>query len=400
MSATGGPGFLVAAAFIGPGTVTTASVVGAAHGTDLIWALVLSIVATLVLQEHAMRLGVLTRKGLGEALRERFAGRFSRPLMASLVLVAILVGNAAYQSGNLSGAALGLRALIGLPAWGWLILTGAVAAVLLWTGRHELVTRVLIGLVAVMALVFGATAIMVAPSLADLAAGFMPSLPDGSAPLVLALFGTTVVPYNLFLHASAAARIEWGDDPNAALAAARRDSTVAILLGGGITLAILITALPLQGSGRGLGSAAEMASVLRPLLGDWAGFAFGVGLAAAGLTSAITAPLAAVWATQGIMGWDDEATSRRSRLIWGGVLLAGLAAALIGGSPVELILTAQAANGLLLPIAAGFLIWVMNDAGALGERRNRVWMNLAAALVLAPVVGLGLHRLSAALGLI
>jgi manganese transport protein len=393
-----GPGFLVAAAFIGPGTVTTASVAGASTGPALIWALLLSVIATLVLQEHALRLGVVTRRGLGEALRDRFSGSVARPLMAALVLLAILVGNAAYQSGNLSGAALGLGAFAGAPPAAWILATGAVAAALLWTGRYRLVTQVLIGLVAVMALVFGATAVMVAPSLGRLLGGLVPSVPDGSAGLVLALFGTTVVPYNLFLHASACARTDWGDDPEIALRRARRDSTLAILLGGTITLAILITALPLHVSGQGIASAADMAAQLRPLLGDWAGIAFGAGLAAAGLTSAITAPLAAVWATQGVMGWDDAATATRSRAIWGGVLATGLLAALFGGSPIQLILTAQAANGLLLPIAAGFLVWVMNDTRLLGAQRNRLAMNLIAALVLAPVVFLGLRRLASALG--
>jgi NRAMP (natural resistance-associated macrophage protein)-like metal ion transporter len=398
--ARGGPGFLVAAAFIGPGTVTTASVAGATAGSGLIWALILSVLATLLLQEHALRLGVVTRRGLGEALRDRFAGPITRPLMATLVLLAILVGNAAYQGGNLSGAALGMGSLIGLERWIWILLTGAAAAALLWTGRHELVTGVLIGLVALMALVFGATAIMVAPSFGELVGGLVPDFADGNTALVLALFGTTVVPYNLFLHAAASARKDWGQDVAGALRLARRDSTIAILLGGAITLAILITAMPLHAAGQAVGGAADMADQLRPLLGDMAGVAFGVGLAAAGLTSAITAPLAAVWATQGIMGWDEGITSARGRSIWGGVLLTGLAAALFGGSPIELILTAQAANGLLLPVAAGFLVWVMNDAGLLGERRNRLGMNVAAALVLAPVVFLGLRRLAGAMGLV
>jgi len=395
----GGPGFLVAAAFIGPGTVTTASVAGGTTGTALIWVLVLSIIATLLLQEHALRLGVVTRRGLGEALRERFSGPFARPAMAVLVLVAILVGNAAYQSGNLSGSAVGLGALTDTGATPWLLITAIVAGGLLWSGKHQLVTRVLVGLVALMALVFGVTAIMVAPPLAELAAGLIPSIPDGSLGLVLALFGTTVVPYNLFLHASAAARTDWGDDTGRALAAARRDALIAISIGGLITLAILVTALPLHAAGQGGGGVRAMVDQLRPLLGDWAGAAFGAGLAAAGLTSAITAPMAAVWATQGVMGWDDAPTSGRSRAIWGGVLLVGLITALVGGSPIQLIVTAQAANGLLLPIAAVFLVWVMNDERLLGPRRNRLWMNAGAALILTPVVLLGLRRLASALGL-
>lgn len=391
-----GPGFLVAAAFIGPGTVTTASVAGASTGTALIWALLLSVLATLLLQEHALRLGVVTRRGLGEALRHR-SSQSLRPLMAGLVLLAILFGNAAYQSGNLAGAALGLRHLAGGSTELWVLVTGAIAALLLWTGRYRLITSVLTVLVAVMALVFGATAIVVAPSPAELVSGLTLSLPAGSTALVLALFGTTVVPYNLFLHASACARTDWGEDLAEGLRAARRDSTLAVLLGGAITLAILISALPLHAAGERVDGAADMARQLEPLLGRWAGLTFALGLGAAGLTSAITAPLAAVWATQGVLGWSDDPASGLGRAVWGLVLATGLAAAMFGGSPVELILAAQAANGLLLPIAAVFLVWVMNDAGMLGAHRNTKLMNAAAILVVAPVVLLGLRRLVLAL---
>ena len=67
-----GPGAMVAAAFIGPGTVTTASVTGAEFGYALLWTMVFSIVATIVLQEMSARLGLVSGEGLGEALRERF----------------------------------------------------------------------------------------------------------------------------------------------------------------------------------------------------------------------------------------------------------------------------------------------------------------------------------------
>jgi NRAMP (natural resistance-associated macrophage protein)-like metal ion transporter len=106
-------GALVAAAFIGPGTVTTATIAGASYGYTLAWALAFAIVATLVLQEMSARLGVAGGMGLGEALRHRFTGRFGRSLSAALVVAAIMIGNAAYETGNLLGGALGLQSLLG-----------------------------------------------------------------------------------------------------------------------------------------------------------------------------------------------------------------------------------------------------------------------------------------------
>ena len=96
-----GPGAVVAAAFIGPGTVTTATVAGARYGYTLVWALVFAVLATLVLQEMSARLGVVGGMGLGEAMRRRFRGRVARVASAALVIGAILIGSAAYETGNL-----------------------------------------------------------------------------------------------------------------------------------------------------------------------------------------------------------------------------------------------------------------------------------------------------------
>ena len=65
-----GPGPLVAAAFIGPGTVTVCTLAGVEFGYDLLWAMVLSIGATIVLQGMAVRMGIVTQKGLSELIRQ------------------------------------------------------------------------------------------------------------------------------------------------------------------------------------------------------------------------------------------------------------------------------------------------------------------------------------------
>ncbi len=114
-----GPGLLVTAAFIGPGTVTTASRAGAGFGFAVAWALVFAVVATIVLQEMSARLGLVTREGLGDALRTTFTNRAVRVLATSLVVAAIAFGNAAFQMGNITGAGLGLEALTGVSHRTW-----------------------------------------------------------------------------------------------------------------------------------------------------------------------------------------------------------------------------------------------------------------------------------------
>jgi manganese transport protein len=106
-----GPGVLVAAAFVGPGTVTICTIAGVEFGTSLLWAMLLSVVATAILQEMAARLGVVTQKGLAAVIREQLPVRPVRILILTLIFVAIVLGNAAYEAGNISGAVLGVEAV-------------------------------------------------------------------------------------------------------------------------------------------------------------------------------------------------------------------------------------------------------------------------------------------------
>lgn len=229
-----GPGILVTAAFIGPGTITTASIAGAEYGFALMWALLFSVLATIVLQEMTARLGLVTRQGLAEALRLTYSGSWLGNCAILLVVCAIGFGNAAYEAGNITGAALGLESISGIPVTQWSLAVGLLAAVLLASGRYSLIEKLLVVLVLLMSLVFLTTLIMVGPSPGAMLQGlFVPRLPEGSLLTVIALIGTTVVPYNLFLHASAVQE-KWPAqaDPTQALKQSRVDTGLSIGLGG------------------------------------------------------------------------------------------------------------------------------------------------------------------------
>jgi manganese transport protein len=394
----GGPGWLVAAAFIGPGTVTTATVAGARFGTALLWALLFSTLATIVLQEMSARLGLVSGGGLGEAIRRRFAGGLPRVLAGVLVVSAIGVGNAAYQTGNLLGAGLGLQGALGGDVRLWAGAVAACAAALLARGSYRLLQRALGLLVALMSVGFVVTAVAVLPPLPELLRGaFVPSLPEGGLLLALGLVGTTVVPYNLFLHATAV-RERWGDEAD--LPEVRRDLLLSIAVGGAVSCAILVTAAGTLSSGVGtVASAADMALALEPVLGAWARVLFAGGLFAAGMTSSVTAPLAAGWAVAGALGWRADLRSPGVRAVWITVLLVGTGFAVAGVRPVPAILFAQAANGLLLPAVAIFLLLAVNDVRSMGGKRNGILSNaLGGAVVLVALV-LGVRGILQALGI-
>ncbi len=395
-----GPGALVAAAFIGPGTVTTSTLAGANFGYALIWALVFATVATVVLQEMSSRLGTVGQLGLGAAIRDTLQNSVWRWPVFATVLIAIFIGNCAYEAGNIAGATAGVITLTGIDASA----TPAVVAgifilslLLLSAGSYRLVERTLLGLVLLMAVAFIVTFAMVRPAWGELFRGaFVPSLPDGSLLTVIALIGTTIVPYNLFLHASAAkARWRGGND----VAEARFDTTVSIGLGGLIAILIVCTAAAgLFAAGHTVENAADMARQLEGVFGSASKILLGTGLFAAGLTSAIAAPLATAFVVTEILGLDTDVRSRGFRGTAACVLLSGSLLAVTGIRPIELIVTAQFANGLLLPFVAGFLLLVMNQPKLLGTYVNGRLANVLGAGVLLVTAGLGIRLLVRSLG--
>ncbi len=216
--------------------------------------------------------------------------------------------------------------------------------------------------------------------------------------MVAGLVGTTVVPYNLFLHA-ALVQEKWKSKDD--LKAARLDIWVSILLGGLVSMSIVITsAAAFFGSGKEIDNAADLAVQLEPILGNWATGFIGTGLFAAGLTSAITAPLAAAYATCGIMGWEKSLRSWRFRAIWMVILSIGIFLSAVGLKPLPVIVFAQAANGILLPIIAIYLLWIVNDRKLMGEYRNHLLRNIISGMVVLVAVFLGLRSLLDVFGVI
>jgi len=388
---------MVAAAFIGPGTVTTATIAGSSYGYTLLWAVLFSVLATLVLQEMAARLGTSAQMGLGQALRAKIINPVTRGLLAFLVIAAVFVGNAAYEAGNITGAVLGWAFDRHIwPFNPWVMLIGLSAGFLLWSGKFKLIERSLVVMVVTMGAVFLLLALYLTPNPAAIARGlFQPDIPNGSLVLVVSLIGTTVVPYNLFLHAAAASK-KWARDD---LFHARLDTLISVLGGGLITMCILITsAVAFEGSDREVENMSDLSFQLEPLLGNWSVWFMSLGFFAAGLSSAITAPLSASWAVSEVLGWDNSMRSTPFRLVWTLVLLTGMFFASLELKPTRVILFAQFANGLLLPVLAVLLLWIMNDKKILGVSVNNRISNMLGITVILITMMLGWKSMASVLG--
>ena len=389
-----GPGILITAAFIGPGTVTVCTLAGVKFGYSLLWAMLLSILFCIVLQEMSARLGLVTQKGLSEVIGTLFTNKVLKWLVISLVFIAIFIGNSAYEAGNISGGVLGLEiwipdAVLKLGEYkiNYLsILIGTLAFLILFIGNYKVIEKGLISLVILMSLCFISTAILLKPDINAVLGGFVPRYDEEQLFMIVGLIGTTVVPYNLFLHSSVV-KEKWKNVQD--ISFVRRDTVVAIILGGVVSLAIIICGAAL--SGQQVDNATDLAMSLEPLFGSNAKYIIALGLFAAGITSAITAPLATAYVVSGCMGWNPNLKDKKFRWVWMIVLLSGILFSSLSVKPILIIQFAQVANGIVLPLIAGLLLWLMNQKRILGDYTNSLSQNIIAIVVVCISLFLGVR---------
>jgi len=381
-----GPGVLIAAAFIGPGTVTLCTIAGVSYGYSLIWALILSIFATIFLQELSLRIGLATKMNVAEVIRKSVKSVFLNRLLLILILSSILVGNAVYEAGNITGASLGISGIINYDAINNIpLFIGIIAFVILYQGNYKIIERSLIVLVLLMSLSFFLTAIITRPEINTLINGiFIPKVDEKSILIVLGLIGTTVVPYNIFLHSSLVTE-KW--DSIKKLKTARVESFISIFLGGIVSLSIIVTAASVNS--QDVESVIDLARGLEPLYGKFAIYFLGIGLFASGITSSITAPLAAAYVAKSCFGWKGSMKSTKFRLVWILVLLFGVIISMININPIEIIKFAQFSNSLLLPIIAIILLWIVNDNRIIASQYSYNYQNIFGAIIIMISIILG-----------
>lgn len=392
-----GPGMLVAGAFIGTGTITTSIVAGTQKGYTLLWASVtLAVILVVILQEMSARLALSS----GEPLARMIRGRLG--LWASLIAVgAIAVGNAIYSVGNLNGVALAFGGLSdSIPGGAWMFAATLVYWSLLMIGKYRVLELTVSALVAVMAVVFLLDMFITKPDYGAVVEGLaIPNFAGSDVFLVTGLIGTTVVPYNLYLHSSAVLERGWHHDPRGFLPMVRIDTFVPVFMGGLVTMAIGVVAASvlhpqfLAGT-LSIEDATDMSRTLEPILGPVAYTFFSVGLFAAAISSMPMAALSAAYVTAESFGWSSDIRATKFRIVFSLVAWVPLLIAIVlKTQPIATIIFAQALNGMLLPITAIFILFAINRKDVAGELRNSVVVNVVGVVAVAFVVYLGIVNL-------
>ena len=394
-----GPGLIITSAFIGPGTVTLCSLSGIEFGYSLIWCVIFSIIATCYLQELSSRLGIISRKGLSDVLKEN-KNQLIKKSSYLLIVLSLFIGNTAYESGNISGTVMGLETFLGSGLINnspisiniYPILIGIILVGIILVGSYNVFEKLLVGLVFIMSITFIITAILSKPSLSDLISGLKPSVNKTNYLYVIGLIGTTVVPYNLFLH-SYIAKKKWKTIEDYKLSIP--DTIISILIGGIISISIIITAASNNHliNGSYIKNAIDLGGQLTPYLGDFSKYFISIGLFSAGITSSITAPIATSYALSGIFNYKAEWKDKNFKIVAIIIILFGIIFSSINYSPIIIIKLAQFINGLFLPLISIFLLWAINQKKIMGNYINSIGYNLLGVVIIMVSILIGLKSL-------
>ena len=385
---------IISAAFIGPGTVTTATKAGADCGFQLLWTLGFATIACVVLQEASARATIYSGLNLGQAIKKHFQGtRMELPAIV-LVVGAIILGCAAYETGNILGSVEGVALMFpGVEKWMIVAVLGVLSAIVLAMKDIKIISNIMGAFVFLMGFTFIAVAILGRPSAGEIASGFVPSLPevDGVSLLVLGLIGTTIVPYDIFLGSNVVQK-------DTTIRDMRIGVTISVVIGGLISMAILIVGTQMSEGAQAEGFSYELlAKTLESHVGQGAVYVFGIGLFAAGFTSAITSPLISALTAKSLFSKDSSNNDIKDGRSFIAVSYAVLSIGLIFGfmqvEPVPAIIMAQAFNGLILPFVSIFLFTIINDEKIMGrEHVNNLASNIVMIIVTWMTLVLGLVK--------
>ncbi len=291
-----GPAYLVSVGYMDPGNWATDLAGGSKFGYKLLWVLLMSNLMALLLQNLSARLGIVRGKDLAQVNREVYP-----PVVNFILYVLAEIAIAACDLAEVLGMAIGIHLLTGLPILWGVIITVLDTFLLFYLQRLGMrkMEAFIITLVAIIGLAFLAEIIFAKPNLAQVATGFIPSIPNSEALYIaIGIIGATVMPHNLYLHSALVQTRKFSRDEKSIRRALRLnvlDSTIALNLAFFVNAAILVLAATVffKAGRTDVAEIKDAHQLLAPMLGrSIAPVLFAIALIAAGQSSTITGTLA------------------------------------------------------------------------------------------------------------
>lgn len=364
-----GPAFVAAIAYVDPGNVASNISAGAKFGYLLVWVIVMANVMAGLVQFLSAKLGLVTGMSLPEAVREKASRRVRLAYWAQAETVAM-----ATDLAEVVGGAIALKLLFDLPLVLGGLITGLVSLVLLAVQNRrgqKPFERIIIGMLAIIAIGFLASVFISPPSLSGTLGGLAPRF-DGSESVLLAaaMIGATVMPHAVYLH-SALARDRHGS-PEAGpartrlLRITRYDVGLAMLLAGTVNLAMLLMAANTLRGRDDIDSLESAHAAVSDSLGPAAGLLLAVGLLASGLASTSVGAYAGAMIMQGLLRRQIPLLVRRVV-----TLIPALAILALGVDPTQALIISQVVLSFGIPFALIPLVRFTADRALMGDDVNK-----------------------------
>ncbi|ACM21387.1 NRAMP family manganese transport membrane protein [Geotalea daltonii FRC-32] len=385
-----GPGIITANVDNDAGGITTYSLAGAHYGYTLLWVMIPTMIALVVIQEMCARMGAVTGKGLSDLIRESFGVK-----VTFYVMIALLLTNMGNSVSEFAGIAASLE-LFGISKY----VSVPISAVLVWLlvvkGSYKVVEKVF--LVACMVYIaYPVAAFMAGPQWGTvLKATVVPSFRMDSGYLItlIGVVGTTIAPWMQFYQQSAV--VEKGITIEQ-YSFSRMDVIVGCLMAIVVAFFIVVAcAATINLQGLKVETAADAALALKPLVGEYASSLFAFGLFNASLFAACILPLSTSYYVCEGMGWEsgiDKDFRQAPQFFWLFTIIIVISALTILLPNVPLIMImfiSQVVNGTVLPFVLIFMLLLINDKSLMGNHTNGHVFNFIAWITVVVMIGLTL----------
>lgn len=372
-----GPGLLVTVGFIDPGNWASNMAAGSTFGYTLLWVVTLSTLMLIVLQHNVAHLGIVT----GDCLAESCSHHLPRPV-ARIVLATALLATVATMMAEVLGGAIALNMLFGIPEKIGSVLTAAAALALLLTNSYGKVERIIIGFVSLIGLAFLVEIAMVRVDWPAAAVGWVvPAMPAGSSTIIVSVLGAVVMPHNLFLH-SEVIQSQHYEGQGEEVVRERLDhefvdTLFSMIVGWAINSAmVILAASTFFSQGIVIDDLSLAAATLEPMLGPAARVIFALALLFAGLSSSVTAGMAAGTISSGTANEPYDIHDRHSSLGVMGTFILAVVVIFFVTDPFQGLVWSQALLSLQLPITIFTQIWLTSSSKVMGAYANGPWLRV------------------------
>lgn len=390
-----GPGLLVTVGFIDPGNWASNMAAGSQYGYALLWVVTLSTVMLIMLQHNAAHLGIVTGECLAEAATRHLPRWLSRPVLATAYAATVATCMA-----EVLGGAIALEMLVGLPLKAGCALVALASLLMLATNSYQRIERWIIAFVSLIGLSFLAELALVDVSWPEAAVGWVaPRMPAGSSAIVVSVLGAVVMPHNLFLHSEVIQSQHFETKGRDVIEERLRyefvDTLLSMVVGWAINSAmVILAATTFHARGIVVDDLAVAADTLVPILGAGARTVFALALLFAGLSSSITAGMAAGTITAGVFAEEYDIRDRHSSVGVAVCYAAALAACLVVRDSFQGLVWSQALLSLQLPITVFLQIWLTSSRKVMGRYANSLPLKVALVAIGVVVTALDVTLLA------